>query len=87
MSCKGSNKLADDIKIIPKTSLAPNCSLANKAAVIEPKIISVIISNPARPGLTYFGPHSDAKAPGITAIAINGISQGKKEKVFSMDGN
>jgi len=72
---------------MPKISLVPNGSSANNAAVIEPKIISVIISSPARPGLTYLGPHRDAKAPGITAIAMNGTSQGNTEKVFAIDGN
>ena len=42
---------------------------------MEPKIISVIISKLASPGLTNFGPQSEAKAPGITTIAINGKSQ------------
>tara|TARA_B100001564_G_scaffold61628_1_gene48165 strand:- start:27 stop:311 length:285 start_codon:yes stop_codon:yes gene_type:complete len=87
ISDNGSSTLADIIKIIPRLSLIPNGSLANRAAVIDPKIISVIISKPTRPGLTYFGPHNDAKAPGITKTAIKAKSQGRTPNIFSIDGS
>ena len=87
ISDNGSSTLADIIKIIPRLSLIPNGSLANRAAVIDPKIISVIISKPTRPGLTYFGPHNDAKAPGITKTAIKAKSQGRTPNIFSNDGS
>ena len=73
-SYAGSTKLAEEIKIIPAISLNPKGSFAKSAAVIEPNIISVIISKLASPGLTNFGPHKDANAPGITNKAINGKS-------------